>query len=172
MAVTIAMEQGLDPTAMIGGQLPNIGAAYRIGTSVDNTVIIAEADEYFNSFLNFYPTIAVILNVEADHLDFFDGIDGIIASFRKFALNTSEDGCVIVNSDDINAMRSIAGIGRRVITVGIDSGEVRARNIVFEDGVSRFDIVHPGGLIPITLRQPGKHNTYNALAATASAFSV
>lgn len=169
MVTSIAIEEKIAPTAMIGGELPKIGASYCVG---NGNTIIAEADEYCNSFLNFNPTVAVIQNIEADHLDFFSGLDDIISSFRKFASNTSKNGCIIVNSDDINSMRAVTGVSRRTVTFGIDSGDIRARNIEVKNGLSTFDIIHGNGLIPITLTQPGRHNIYNALAAAAAALEL
>jgi len=169
MAVQIALEAGLDPTAMIGGVLPSIGSEHRIGCG---DVIIAEACEYTNSFLRFKPTIAAILNIEEDHLDFFGGLDDILISFRTFAGLVPEDGPVVVNCDDVNVMKCVNGIDRRLVTFGIDDGQIRAKNIEMARGGCSFDIVHPGGLIPITLNIPGKHNIYNALAAAACALEL
>lgn len=169
MAVQIALEAGLDPTAMIGGVLPSIGSEHRIG---GGEVIIAEACEYTNSFLHFRPTIAAILNIEEDHLDYFGGLDDIIISFRTFAGLVPEDGSVVVNCDDGNVMKCVNGIDRKLVTFGIDDGQIRAKNIEMARGGCSFDIVHPGGLIPITLNIPGKHNIYNALAASACALEL
>lgn len=169
MAVQIALEAGRDPTAMIGGVLPSIGSEHRIG---GRDLIVAEACEYRNSFLWFKPTVAVILNMEEDHPDFFSGLDEIICSFRMFAELVPEDGVVVANADDANAMACLEGIGRNVTTYGIENGDVRAENIEVSSGCYSFDIVHPGGLIPVTLQQPGRHNVYNALAAAASALEL
>lgn len=169
MAVQIAMEAMRDPTAMIGGVLPLIGAEHRIG---DNRLIIAESCEYKNSFLKFSPTVAVILNVDADHLDFFHGIGEIVDSFRAFAARTPEDGVVIVNADDPNAMESVRGLDRKIVTFGIAAGQVRAENLESIQGSYAFDIAHPGGLIPIRLNVPGRFNVYNALAAAAAALEL
>ncbi|MBQ1351296.1 MAG: UDP-N-acetylmuramate--L-alanine ligase, partial [Oscillospiraceae bacterium] len=102
MATHIFMEAGADPTVMIGGTLPLLGAGHRVGKG---DTIILESCEYRNSFLSFSPTIAVLLNVEADHLDFFKDLKDIQKSFRAFALKTPEEtGVVIVNADDPGAM--------------------------------------------------------------------
>ena len=169
MAVQIALEAGLDPTAMIGGVLPSIGSEHRIG---GRDLIIAEACEYRNSFLQFRPTVAVILNIEEDHPDFFSGLDEIMRSFRRFAELVPDSGAVVANADNENVMKCLEGIGRNVITYGIENGDVRAENIEVSGGCCSFDIVHPGGLIPVTLKQPGRHNVYNALAAAASALEL
>ena len=163
MAVQIALEAGLDPTAMIGGVLPSIQSEHRIG---GNKLIIAEACEYRNSFLRFRPTVATILNIEEDHPDFFADLDDTIDSFRAFAELVPEDGTVIVNADDPNVMRCVEGFDSNIISFGsfgIDEGDVHAENIELSGGCYSFDIVHPGGMIPVTLQQPGRHNIYNAL---------
>jgi UDP-N-acetylmuramate--alanine ligase len=172
MAVQIALEAGLDPTAMIGGVLPSIQSEHRIG---GNKLIIAEACEYRNSFLRFRPTVATILNIEEDHPDFFADLDDTIDSFRAFAELVPEDGTVIVNADDPNVMRCVEGFDSNIISFGsfgIDEGDVHAENIELSGGCYSFDIVHPGGMIPVTLQQPGRHNIYNALAAAASALEI
>ena len=171
MAVQIALEAGLDPTAMIGGVLPSIQSEHRIG---GNKLIIAEACEYRNSFLRFRPTVATILNIEEDP-DFFADLDDTIDSFRAFAELVPEDGTVIVNADDPNVMRCVEGFDSNIISFGsfgIDEGDVHAENIELSGGCYSFDIVHPGGMIPVTLQQPGRHNIYNALAAAASALEI
>ena len=168
MAVCIAMADGGDPTVMIGGELPGVGT-HRVGT---DKLIIAEACEYCNSFLRFAPTVAAILNVEEDHLDFFSGIEDIIASFRAFAGLVPEDGAVVVNADDKNALVSVEGLDRRVATFGIENGDVRAKTIEFVNGCAAFDIAHDGGFIPVKLKVPGKHNIYNALCAAACALEL
>ncbi len=169
MAAHIAIEAGRDPAVMVGGSLPSIGGGtLRRG---GNHLIIAESCEYCNSFLNFHPTYAVILNIEEDHLDFFENIDAIIASFRKFALLTPPDGAVIVNGDDINSMKAVQGIDRKIITFGLDhKNDVYADNIADNEGYFAFDVFANGKLYTrVQLRVPGKHNIYNALACCAAA---
>ena len=92
----IMMDADLDPTITVGGILPSIHGNIRVGGS---EVFVAEACEYTNSFLNFYPKIGIILNMDADHLDFFKDIDDIRCSFHKFAQNIKKDGTLIINAD-------------------------------------------------------------------------
>lgn len=166
MAVSIALEDGLDVTAMIGGELPGVGS-HRTG---NGSLIIAESCEYCNSFLHFRPTVAVVLNIEEDHLDFFSGIAEIRQSFRSFCELTPPDGTVVINADDQETVAALEGIDRRVVTFGIDSptADVRAENLTCERGRWSFDIIHPGGLIPVSLSVPGRHNVTDALAAAAA----
>ncbi len=168
MCTHILMAADSDPTVMIGGTLPLLNAGHRVG---HGDTIIMEACEYYNSFLSFYPTLAMILNVEADHLDFFKDLEDVKRSFRAFAERVPEDGIVIANADDDNTMATLRGIDRRMITFGLKrSADVTARNIEFIGANSHFDIVcHGRKFTDVTLHVPGLHNVKNALAATAAA---
>ena len=171
MCTHINMAADRDPTVMIGGTLPLLHSGHRVGHG--NTIIM-EACEYYNSFLSFHPTIAVILNIEADHLDFFKDIEDIKHSFRAFAERVSEDGTVVVNYDDANAMDAVAGVGRRIMTFGLSSkADVYARNIRYLGETSQFDIVYHGRkYTDVTLHVPGEHNVKNALAAAAASICL
>ena len=142
MCTHINMAADRDPTVMIGGTLPLLHSGHRVGHG--NTIIM-EACEYYNSFLSFHPTIAVILNIEADHLDFFKDIEDIKASFRAFAERVPVDGSVIVNLDDKNAMDAVKGLNRHIMTFGLrEEADVRAENISFLGENSHFDIIYNG----------------------------
>ena len=171
MCTHINMAADRDPTVMIGGTLPLLHAGHRVGRG--NTIIM-EACEYYNSFLSFHPTVAVILNIEADHLDFFKDIEDIKASFRAFAERVPQDGTVIVNRDDLNAMDAVRGLDRHIMTFGLDSGaDVYAENISFLGENSHFDIIYRGKkFTDVTLHVPGLHNVKNALAATAASICL
>ena len=172
MATHIGMSAAIDPTVMIGGTLPLLGSGHRVG---HGDTIILESCEYCNSFLNFFPTIAVILNIEADHLDFFKDLDDIKHSFRKFALLVPEDGSIIANMDDANTMDALRDLGRKVLTFGVksESADFRAVNITHSNGCPVFDILAHGKLYAhIALRIPGDHNIINALAASAAAYQL
>ena len=168
MVTHIFLEAGCDPTVMIGGYLPALGAGHRVGKG---DTIIMESCEYCNSFLNFYPTVAVILNIEADHLDFFKDLEDIKRSFRAFAeLTPADRGTVIVCGDDRNAMEAVAGLPRRMLTFGLHEGcDVTAAN--FQRGWSSFDVViRDERYCHLDLPLVGRHNCTNALAAAASAW--
>ena len=168
MCTHILMAAEKDPTVMIGGTLPLLHAAHRVGRG---DTIVMESCEYYDSFLSFCPTVAVILDVEEDHLDYFSGLEAIKASFRKFAALVPDDGAVVVNGDDENAMAAVAGLDRRIITFGIKrEADVRAVNIVAHGAQTEFDVLHEGKLFAhLNIRVPGLHNVKNALAAAASA---
>ena len=171
MSTHILMAAQKDPTVMIGGTLPLLQAGHRVGKG---DTIVLESCEYYNSFHAFSPTIAVILNVEADHLDFFKDLDDVKASFRKFASLVPEDGYIIANADDENTMDALAPLGRDLVTFGLsDNADVYAENIVQKGGQTDFDIMYKGELFThVALRVPGLHNVKNALAAAASAICL
>ncbi|MDO4173252.1 MAG: UDP-N-acetylmuramate--L-alanine ligase [Eubacteriales bacterium] len=166
MLTLIGMHCGIDPTVMVGSHLPAIDGTLRIGA---HDCFIAESCEYTNSFLSFHPTVAVVLNVEEDHLDFFKGIDDIIHSFHRFCSLVPETGAIVVNHDSANAMRAVEGIDRTCITFGsTPEADVYPQNIVDDHGYYRFDVMHKGDLFAhIDLSVPGYHNMLNALASCA-----
>ena len=169
MLTHILMEAGKDPTVMIGGTLPMLGSGYRVG---EGDTIVLESCEYYNSFLNFSPTVAVILNVEADHLDFFRDLDDVKSSFRRFAsLVPEETGTVVANADDPNTVDVVRGIGRKVVTFSCaGEGDMTSDRVEIINGCYRFDAAYRGAIYAhIELRIPGIHNMKNALAACAAA---
>lgn len=169
MATHILMQAQRDPTVMIGGTLPLLGAGYRVG---EGDTIVLESCEYCNSFLYFSPTVAVILNIEEDHLDFFKDLADIQRSFRKFAELVPDDGCVIVNADDANTMQAMEHWTGRLLRFGLsEEAECRAQNIRWHNGCAAFEIWVRGRLYTdVTLSVAGRHNILNALAASAAAY--
>ena len=168
MCTHIVLEADLDPTVMIGGNLPLLGSGYRIG---HGDTIVLESCEYCNSFLSFRPTVAVVLNVEEDHMDFFHDLEEIKRSFRTFARLVPPEGAVIANADDANTMDALQNLGRRMITFGLERpADVTARDLTYENGLGRFTVVsHGEPLCRVSLSVPGRHNVLNALAAAAAA---
>ena len=170
MCTHIIMAAGLDPTVMIGGTLPLLGAGHRVG---HGDTIILESCEYCNSFLSFFPTVAVILNIEADHLDFFHDLEDVEHSFRTFADLVPENGMIVANAEDKNTMITLQGETRPVLTFGVEKGDVHAANLVWDAGLPAFDVICRGEQFAhIRLSVPGIHNVKNALAAAAAAFTL
>lgn len=171
MSTHILMAAGRDPTVMIGGTLPMLAASHRVG---GGDTIVMESCEYYNSFHSFFPTIAAILNIEADHLDFFKDLEDVKASFRKFASLVPTGGCIVANADDENTMDAIKGIDRRVLTFGLsERADVRAAAIERKGARTEFDILYNGKLFShVCLGVPGFHNVKNALAAAAAAICL
>ena len=170
MCTHIFLAAQRDPSVMIGGVLPAIGAGHRVGKG---DTIILESCEYCNSFLSFFPTVAVILNVDADHLDFFKDLEDVKRSFRRFAQLVPDDGFVVADADDPNTMDAIAGIDRKVVTFGVEEGDVHAVNLTWTNGYASFDVVVRGeAYTHVELSVPGLHNVRNALAAAAAAYCL
>ena len=169
MATHIFMAAQADPTVMIGGTLPMLHSGYRVG---QGETIILESCEYCNSFLSFFPTVAVILNIEADHLDFFKDLEDVEHSFRAFADLVPEEGFVVVNADDQNTMDAVRGLHHPLFTFGLaKDADCTAANIAYHDGYPSFDIViHSQVYAHVDLQVAGKHNILNALAAAAGAY--
>lgn len=165
MVTQIFLTAGKDPTVMIGGTLPAMGAGHRIGRG---DTIIMESCEYCDSFLNFFPTTAVILNIEADHLDYFKDLEHVKSSFRRFAELTPKDGCVIANGDDENTMSALNGMD--LLTFG--TGETaRVRGEGFSPDFRRFRVTADGQpYCDLDLQVVGRHNAMNAIAACAVAW--
>ena len=170
MCTHIFMAAQADPTVMIGGTLPLLEACHRVG---HGDTIILESCEYCNSFLSFYPTVAVILNVEADHLDYFKDLADVEKSFRAFADKVPENGLIIANCEDENTMFTLRGETRPVMTFGIERGDVHAENLSMDHGFGSFDVMCRGEKYAhLDLSVPGVHNVKNALAAAAAAIAL
>ena len=165
MVTHILMEAECDPTVMIGGYLPLLHAGHRVG---HGDSIVLESCEYCDSFLNFYPTLAVILNIEEDHLDYFKDLMEIEKSFRTFA-GLATHG-VLANGDDKNTMDALKGMD--IVTFGLgEQNRVRAVNI--SDDFRSFDVVCDGKVYcHLNLGVVGKHNTLNALGAAGAAWML
>ena len=167
MISQILLEANTDPTITVGGILSAINGNLRIGES---DVFISEACEYTNSFLNFRPKYSIILNVEAEHLDFFKDLEDVRNSFRKFAANTLADGATIINGEIDNWQELVAGLPQQVITYGFDTTfDYYATDISFdENACGIFTVMHRGTeLMKAHLGVPGMHNISNALATIA-----
>ncbi|WP_444641979.1 UDP-N-acetylmuramate--L-alanine ligase [Caproiciproducens sp. R1] len=171
MITQILLHAKKDPSAVIGGKLPLIGGNGRVGKS---GTIVCEACEYVDTFLQLNPETSVILNIDADHLDYFGTVENIIKSFHQFALQTSKT--LIVNGDDANTMKAVEDIkNASVVTFGLNpSNEYYADHIADTKGAREcFSVMKNGEkLADVTLSIPGKHNIYNALAAFAAADSM
>ena len=167
MLAHIMMEAELDPTISVGGILHSIGGNVRIGTS---EYFLTEACEYTNSFLSLTPKIGIILNIDADHLDFFKDLDDIRHSFRLFAQRIPADGTLIINAavPDLEALTS--GLSCRVVTFGTDSGDYCASNISYNElGYGSFTLKKGEKVLGhFDLSVPGEHNIANAVSALAS----
>ena len=167
MITQIMIAANLDPSAIIGGKLPLLGGNSRVGKS---EYIVCEACEYVDTFLQLHPAISVILNLEADHLDYFKNLDNIIHSFTKFAKQTSE--VIIINGDDENAIKSTENIkNAKIISFGLDKNSIYYATNIKEGryACEQYTFMKCDEKIcDISLKVPGKHNLLNSLAAAAT----
>ena len=165
MVTHIMMEAESDPTVMIGGYLPLLHAGHRVG---HGDTIILESCEYCDSFLNFYPTLAVVLNIEEDHLDYFKDLQDIEASFHKFAEISSHG--ILANGDDANTVDAMEGLN--YTTFGLsEHNNIHVRNIT--DDYRSYDVICNGEYYcHLNLGVVGKHNAINALAAAGTAWML
>lgn len=171
MLTQILMEAGKDPSAIIGGKLPLINGNGLVGKS---DLIVCEACEYVDTFLQLHPAASIILNIDADHLDYFKTVDNIVKSFHKFGSQTSE--LIVVNGDDSRAMESVNGLeDRRIVTFGkTDTNDYYPAEMNEEDTACEdFTLMYRGEKLGrINLTVPGEHNMMNAIAAAAAAHSI
>ena len=169
MCADMLMNANTDPTVLSGAVLSSMGGAYRVGSE---NYFLFEACEYMDSFLDFNPNIAVILNIELDHVDYFEDIEHIKRSYRSFAdIAIGNGGCVIANGDDENVLSSLLG-AKNVIYFGIKNkkAELIAENINEKNGRYSFDLIYKGEFVcRIKLSVGGYHNVYNALATAGVA---
>ncbi len=165
MVTHILMAADWDPTVMIGGHLPLLQAGHRVG---QGDTIVLESCEYCDSFLNFAPTLSVILNIDADHLDYFKDLADVQKSFREFARLASKG--VLANGDDPHTLDALSGT--EYISFGLQKiNRIRAENISTD--WRHFDVVCDGSLYcHIDLKVFGRHNAINALAAAGTAWML
>lgn len=172
MTTLIFNESNKKPTALIGGVFANIGGNVEIGSS---DIFITEACEYVDSFLQFYPKIAMITNIEEDHLDYFEDLNQIKNSFLKFSNQVKENGFVIANGDDKNVRDALKNSNSDIYYYGFDnSNDFVIRNLEFDDNsYPIFDIYYENDGVLIdryALRVFGKHNVYNATCSIIAAY--
>jgi UDP-N-acetylmuramate--alanine ligase len=168
MISVVLEEAGLAPTVLVGGILRNLQTNAKSGTG---DVLVAEADEYDRTFHQLHPAIAVVTNIEADHLEYYGSLENILVAFRIFLAGVKPGGAIVACGDDENVVRTLATLtddgAPQVITYGLSEGvDVRATNITFSDRGSSFDVE---GFGFFKLFVPGEHNIRNALAAIAVA---
>lgn len=165
MVSHILLEGKCDPTISVGGILPAIGGNIRVGES---ETFVTEACEYTNSFLSFFPKISIILNIDADHLDFFKDLDDIRNSFRRFSELLPSDGTLIINADIPNYQEITKNLPCRVVTYGLEQeADYQAKDITFDKyGHASFTVYKNGRKTgSYYLKVPGMHNVSNALAS-------
>lgn len=170
MLSAISLAADADPTILVGGNLPLIGGNYRIG---DSDLFITEACEYKASFLRFPGKVAIILNIEADHLDYYRDLDHILDTFRTYLTVMPEDGIVVANADDPSMAYVLSDSPVKTLTFGLLKGDLQARDITYDrNGRAHFKVYLRGELLTeLTLGVPGEFNVYNALGAIGASLS-
>ena len=170
MLTQIFVDEGRDISCVIGGKLQSIHGS---GLAGAGETMVCEACEFEDHFLKLYPDAAIILNVDADHLEYFKTLDNIIKSFRTFAEMAS--GAVIYNGDDWNTLKAVNGVeGKNMITFGFGKGNDYRAEIKSKKGlVTTFDVYYRGEFVrTLRIHVPGDHNVLNALAAVAALMYV
>ncbi len=172
MIAHILLEAATDPTISVGGMLDRIHGNSRVGNS---DLFLAEACEYTNSFLEFYPRYSIILNVEKDHMDFFTSLDDIKHSFHRFASQTAEDGLIIINGDMDFTEELLEGLPQKSVSFGLkDTNDYYAEDIRYDqEGNASYTLFHQGddeGRIRLQVK--GIHNVVNSLSAIACAKAI
>jgi len=158
---------GLDPTVLVGGMSPNFGSNTRMGRE---DLVVGEADEYDGSFLRLHPTIAIITNVEPEHLDYYGTKESVYDAFRQFAHQVG--GCLVTCADDAVLQHIVRGARVPRVTYGIERGDIRARDIVERDGRLAFTVELPEGSHTFEMGLAGLHNVRNAVGAVAVALHL
>jgi UDP-N-acetylmuramate--alanine ligase len=171
LIATVLAAGGLDPTVVIGGRLNSIGSNARLG---QGDFLVAEADESDGSFLKLMPTVAVVTNIDPEHLDYYKGIDEIKEAFLSFLNKIPFFGLAVLCLDHPNIQSLLPKLKKRFTTYGLTTqADFQAKEIVFEGLSTSFEVVHRRQEIGrLTLRMPGQHNVYNALATLATAFEL
>jgi UDP-N-acetylmuramate--alanine ligase len=166
MVATILSHGGIDPTVVIGGRLDLFGSNAKLG---QGKFLVAEADESDGSFLKLSPTVAVVTNIDADHLDYYSDIDEIRETFVDFINKVPFYGLAVLCLDDANIQMLLPEVKKRMITYGFNSqADLQASDIRHEQGGTSFNVHLQGeSLGRIGFRMPGRHNVLNALAAIA-----
>jgi len=171
LIATVLAAGGLDPTVVIGGRLNSIGSNARLG---QGDFLVAEADESDGSFLKLMPTIAVVTNIDPEHLDYYHGIDEIKETFLSFLNKIPFYGLAVLCLDHPNIQSLIPRLKKRFTTYGLSTqADFQAKEIVFEGLSTTFDVLHHQKEIGrLRIQMPGLHNVYNALATLATAFEL
>ncbi len=171
MVAHILQRAGFDPTVIIGGVLRSLGSNARLGRG---DLLVSEADESDGSFLKLYPAVAVVTNIDEEHLDFYGSFSALKEAFLSFVERVPFYGFSVLNADDAGCREILRSLSRRAVTFGLGTeAAVRARNLKLSEGGYLFEVSHGGDpLGTLHLRIPGRHNVYNALAATAVALEL
>jgi len=172
LVADVALAAGLDPTNHVGGQMYSDGMNYRVG---DSSYFVLESCEYSNSFHHWHPQVGVILNIDADHLDFFGSMENIIESFATFTANIRPGGTLIIRTDVPGFERVTRDLksGVEIVTFGLSDARFWPRNVEYILGRPSFDVMDGDKFLArVTMELPGQYNMLNALACFAVACTL
>jgi len=171
LIATVLAHGGLDPTVVTGGKLNSIGSSAKLG---QGDFLVAEADESDGSFLKLLPTIAVVTNIDPEHLDYYQGIEQIKETFLQFIDRIPFFGLAVLCLDQENIQSLIPQLKKRFTTYGLSSqADFQAKDMTFDGPHTSFDLVHRDKSIGrLMVQMPGIHNVYNVLATVATAFEL
>ncbi len=171
LIATVLAHGGLDPTVVIGGKLNSIGSNAKLG---QGDFLVAEADESDGSFLKLLPTIAVVTNIDAEHLDYYQGLEQIKETFLQFIDRIPFFGLAVLCLDQENVQSLIPQLQKRFTTYGLSNqADFQAKEMSFDGPRTSFELVHRGkGMGRLMVQMPGVHNVYNVLATAATAFEL
>ncbi len=171
MIAHILEESEFDPTVIIGGILQRLGSNAKLGKG---DLLVSEADESDGSFLKLSPAVAVVTNIDAEHLDYYKDLNDIISAFSRFVKSVPFYGFCVVNGDDDNVLKATSDFTKKLITFGIErEADIRGVDLRIEDGRYAFGVLKEGKRLgDIHLAIGGRHNVYNALASVAVALEL
>jgi UDP-N-acetylmuramate--alanine ligase len=171
LIATVLAAGGLDPTVVIGGRLNSLGSNARLG---QGDFLVAEADESDGSFVTLMPTIAVVTNIDPEHLDYYRGIEEIKEAFLQFVNKIPFFGLAVLCLDHPNIQSLIPRLKKRFTTYGLTTqADFQAKEIVFERLTTSFDVLHQRKEVGrLKIQMPGLHNVYNSLATVATAYEL
>lgn len=170
MLAVIAKEVGLDATALVGGDVGQLGSNALVG---QGKYVIAEADESDGSFLKFHPQLAVITNIEDDHLDHYGTEENIYKAFKQYLQNVKSGGSAVLCVDNLKVEQLASEVSLPAVTYGIDKGEYQAREISYSTAGTTYKLYHNGEFVTdVQLIIPGRHNVLNSLGAFAAAVEL
>ncbi len=171
MIAHILEEAGYDPTVIIGGKLKRLGGNAKLGKG---DLLVSEADESDGTFLKLSPAVAVVTNVDREHLDFYGSYEEVVKSFRRFLESVPFYGFCVVNADDEGTKKASSGVKRKLVSFGLgEDATFRATNLRVSEGGFEFDVYYRGSKEgSLKLPMAGRHNVYNALASLATALEI
>jgi UDP-N-acetylmuramate--alanine ligase len=171
MVAEVLQAGGLDPTVIVGGRLKRLDSGAKLGKG---DYLVAEADESDGSFLKLSPALAIITNIDNDHLDYWGSFDRICDAFVQYAGRVPFYGCVIACLDDLHVRNQLPRLARRVVTYGLETAaQVRASNVQVNAEGTTFEVAVEGKRLgTLKMQVPGRHNVLNALAATVAGLEL